>query len=122
MRHRIGLNADSVNPEFFAFNDRRARAAKRIEYALPALEAESLNVIPNQMRRKREDESIPPVRRTVSVLHLIEFHATLARKNWQKQLGHLEGGTVSQNIVVSESSIRDKPGPACEEGSDGKSG
>ena len=59
------FDAYAPQTEFLTFHDGRAGAAKWVEHVRPSFDAETLDVLSHEVRRVREDEAIPVVRRTV---------------------------------------------------------
>src|SRR5574341_1069732 len=57
--HRVGLNTHTRNAEFLALDQGRARSAEWVQDAMAGRDTEPFDVVPHQMRRVGQHESIP---------------------------------------------------------------
>ena len=65
MRKGIGFDPNPFQPLHLRLNNRSACAAKGIENCGPICQAKVVDVISNQVRRKRKNKTIPIVNGTI---------------------------------------------------------
>lgn len=65
MRHGVRLDPDAPDPAFLALDQRRARAAERVEHRMGRTEAEPFQIVRDQVGRERQHEPVPFMDRPV---------------------------------------------------------
>ena len=77
--HRHRLDAHARDAELLGLDQRRAGTAERVEQHRPWPQAEPLRVVAHKMRRKRQHEAIPVVRRRI--LREQRIHRAVRRRS-----------------------------------------
>ncbi len=73
MRQRMSLDTYTANTKFLALNEGCARSTERIQHNALFWQLESKDILADEMRRKRQDEPIPIVGRSVVGLQRVGF-------------------------------------------------
>ena len=61
----MGVTPETGNAILLCLNQGRSGSAKRVKEKVTGPQTESLRVLPDEMRRKGKDESVPPVNRFI---------------------------------------------------------
>ena len=82
MRHRMRLNTDTRDAPFLTLNDSRSSSTKRIQNRGLCIGTESREVIPHQVRRIRQHEPVPIMRRSVLRREFVGVRSDQFIKRW----------------------------------------